>query len=916
MRLPSEIEDAFQSGATILTANVRAARFLEREYAQAQRRAGRSFWATPPIHDWDGWLRRLWQADSVGDADAPLLLASLQERSVWTRMLREDARLLVSPESMAAMAEEAYALLCAYEAHAERNRIWSKPDAERFRHWAAEFDRECTRHRWMSRGRLERWAAEAVQDDVLLLPAEIVLVGFERMTPAQKTIVTTIEARGVAVRIAKENEPEERPELVRAVDARDEIAACAWWTRTLLEENEEIRIGVLAPDLHGIRSEIERVFRRVLMPETDDVFASTTTMPFELSLGQPLGNVPVIRAALLLLRWLSGPLREEEISWLLLSGFLSASEGEYLALARFDAEMRDSGSLSMEVSLSSVLRRLNSVRWPLLESLRLRLNEMRMTVTRNRVMAEKRLPSQCVEITEVLLKQGGWPRAQKADVVEFQALAKWEQLLEEIALLDFDGQRMGYEEFLHRVEQRAGEVIFSPESQGAPVQIMGAMEAAGQHFDAVWFLGADDQSWPLRGRMHPLLPGEIQQHAGMPYANEELDWKLAQSVTRRIVASAATAVVSFAQRDKDGELRPSPLLTQVAPDAPGRESRRTIADLSREGVTRGTKLEEIRDDSGSIAWDRDRTAGGTDVLKRQAACPFQAFATRRLGANELNRSEWGLSAAERGKLLHEVLEAIWSPEYGQLHTLKDLLDAIREKQLRELVDSAIGKVFDQFVRKHALDLREDQWMDAYLKSEQRRLRTRLEEWLELEARRAPFAVVATEKKLNDVSVAGLKLNLRADRIDETAEGKHLLLDYKSGKVKPADWKTMRPKDPQLPLYAAFGNVEDLCGALFARIRVGETEFSGVVRDAQKDLFPDIGRTAALVKEPYTDAMRDEWTAALMNLAGDFLRGEAAVDPRDGRKTCEFCPLPGLCRIAENRGALDEDAEEDAKNGDE
>jgi len=71
-----------------------------------------------------------------------------------------------------------------------------------------------------------------------------------------------------------------------------------------------------------------------------------------------------------------------------------------------------------------------------------------------------------------------------------------------------------------------------------------------------------------------------------------------------------------------------------------------------------------------------------------------------------------------------------------------------------------------------------------------------------------------------------------------------------------------------------------------------------------------------VKYPYTDAMRDEWTTALLNLAEDFLRGEAAVDPRDGRKTCEFCPLPGLCRIAEVPGVLKESTEEAAENGDE
>ena len=99
---------------------------------------------------------------------------------------------------------------------------------------------------------------------------------------------------------------------MRATDRRDEITTCAHWIRGLLEENPlfeeraETRIGVIVPDMGAVRSDVERIFRRVLMPETDDVFAPSARMPFEFSLGQPLGDVPVIRAALLLLRWAAG----------------------------------------------------------------------------------------------------------------------------------------------------------------------------------------------------------------------------------------------------------------------------------------------------------------------------------------------------------------------------------------------------------------------------------------------------------------------------------------------------------------------------------------------------------------------------------------------------------------------------------
>jgi RecB family exonuclease len=297
------------------------------------------------------------------------------------------------------------------------------------------------------------------------------------------------------------------------------------------------------------------------------------------------------------------------------------------------------------------------------------------------------------------------------------------------------------------------------------------------------------------------------------------------------------------------------------------------------------------------------------VLERQSACPFRAFAEKRLGARDLNRSEWGLTPAERGNLLHDVLRRIWSPEEGSLHTLDDLLTARRESRLRGIVEEAIAAAFvDEFGEPQS----DDAWLRAYLDGERKRLRKRVLEWLEIETTRTPFTVIACEERLEDVNVGGLKLRLRADRIDEVADYARLLLDYKTGaQVKITDWNTPRPSQPQLPLYAAFGNVEDVCGVVFARIRAGETCMVGKVKDAKTQLCPDVKSTSALLKDPYSDLVRDEWTAALLSLAQDFLQGEAAVDPNDGRKTCEYCPLPGFCRVAERPAALDEDDTESA-----
>ena len=124
-----------------------------------------------------------------------------------------------------------------------------------------------------------------------------------------------------------------------------------------------------------------------------------------------------------------------------------------------------------------------------------------------------------------------------------------------------------------------------------------------------------------------------------------------------------------------------------------------------------------------------------------------------------------------------------------MHTLGDLEAAIEKGGLGEVIDGAIADVFAQLTKEQGSDT----WMAAYLKSEQRRLRVRLEEWLANEAKRVPFTVEATEKVLDNVSVGGLKLRLRADRVDRVSDGKRLLLDYKSGEVATKDWEGMRPK---------------------------------------------------------------------------------------------------------------------------
>ncbi len=108
---------------------------------------------------------------------------------------------------------------------------------------------------------------------------------------------------------------------------------------------------------------------------------------------------------------------------------------------------------------------------------------------------------------------------------------------------------ISWKDFLAQLSRALDETLFAPESRNAPILIAGPAESAGLTADAVWFLGADEDAWPAGGAAHPLLPIDVQRAAGMPHATAELDWDLAEAITRRILAAAPEVHFSYAKTE-------------------------------------------------------------------------------------------------------------------------------------------------------------------------------------------------------------------------------------------------------------------------------------------------------------------------------------------------------------------------------
>jgi len=170
-----------------------------------------------------------------------------------------------------------------------------------------------------------------------------------------------------------------------------------------------------------------------------------------------------------------------------------------------------------------------------------------------------------------------------------------------------------------------------------------------------------------------------------------------------------------------------------------------------------------------------------------------------------------------------------------------------------------------------------------------------------------------------VSVAGLTLKLRLDRVDRLNDGSLLVIDYKTGVVSTKSWELPRPDDVQLPLYAGFAVPQDqkLGGLVFAKVRAGDMCFAGKVADAHATLDDSLNGTSGLVRNALTPAQLADWKREIEQLARDFIAGRADVDPRDYPNTCERCGLYTLCRVREREDRQEPEEEEtEAEVGDE
>ena len=883
----------------VLCVTVRLANGLRRAHGELQAARGAITWQALQSATPAQWLDHLTSAALLrGEIPAASMAGSFlswpQERSLWEQAIAKDAGAtaeLFDREGMALAAMEAGSLQRAWRI--EVPAVMHTAEYLAFRRWRESVDASCKAGGWRTADDVLAWRIECIARGIGGLPARLGLAGFIAPDPMVSRLLAVLEARGVELFQLDFGRNDVTPPMaVELPDAEAECISVARWAARHMASEPSSPVRIAVADLPARRQTLESALEDALHPSAVGAGWAGQERAYVFAAGAPLAAEPLVDVALRLLQVGVHAQRvaQAEFGALLCGIGWSADVDEADTRARIEAALRE--ALPPETTLErlqrAILRMADDCPAPRLAA------HLGALLEAIRAAPRRQMPTAWGVEFGRRLEALGWPGQRVLLPAESTACEDLRAALGALQALDAVLGRVDGGEALRQVLRHCRDHAFTaPRGSVAPVEICSLGDALAGPVAALWVMGLNEGSWPPAPRPNPLLPADLQRRTGIPAACADSLAVEAQDLQAHWCASAGEVVLSWAQREGERPLRPSPLLAAVARcDWPA-----VTAPL----VARGAGLERLDDARAPSVGAGEHIRGGTGLLKAQAVCPAWGFYQYRLGATALPAPVFGLDARARGSLLHAALEEFWRGR-----ALADLLQ----------MDATTCDAEIQRVVAHALaefDRRAPEPLPPRLRHlEEVRLRELIAVWLEVEARRPPFRVVACEDK-HGLDIEGLPVRVVVDRLDQLDDGRLVVIDYKSGRNDSADsWAESRITEPQLPIYAALAFPgREVAAVALARVTRDDPAFLGIAES--EGLLPGVksldGQRKRYAEDEFPDwsALRALWAERITEVAREVRDGAAAVVFAD-EKSIEYCDVLALLRVAERKAQFDEAGE--------
>lgn len=837
-------------GTTVVTAGGIATRQTQSYLARQHLEAGRSAWLTPTVLTFRDWATALWHR--YLDDGSRHLLNPAQVDALWRRVIDESGAGLQGLPGYSHMSAWA-------RGASQRRRDWNvdidelhafrhDPDCRAFLRWERAYREVLDDAGWMDPG-------DAVDALAVKAPSPAgngtgsVVWADLTLTPIQSQLAERLRMAGFNFSDWVPPACNKRSRRIQLADASEEVRVAAVWAAARLARQPGQRLAIVLPGLEARRDEVTGALEEALYPDGLRLGAQTGQRKIVCLQGQSTAmDNPMIGAAMNALELFCSAGDFQVLSRWLRSPFFGTAEH---ADARCMLETQLRSHISSQMTFLDAFRS-GGLAARIRAALPMLADELEAAVSLLGAHPRRATLTTWVTVWRRLLDGLDWG-GQDATVPD-----DWESALNDLVLLTPILDRLDQSDALAELER----ILGRPRQLGAVplhgIFLLASPENVGPGYDAAWVSGLTDTQWPQASQPIPLLPSTLQRRHGMPWATPAAALEQSRVTIQRLVDRVPDVILSSPERAHEHSVQPSPLILSrplvTEADLLGSSARR-----SRQIELDESRLEKSTDPVPPV--EARQLRGGIGTLSMQSICPLRAFIDSRLTAKPLETVRPGFDARQRGIAAHAAVRRL----FGDLPDRQELLSWSPEDRTRRIERSC------KLSLRSVFGVAENR-LGALFDLELSRLRAVLAHFLELESTRTPFRVAGVEQSIK-VDVGGLEITGRLDRIDELdSDGSLAVIDYKTGRRNnPSDWLKERPRDLQLPFYAAFLQAEIEAVAI-AVLNPASPEYKGLwLGDGP---FP--GRSARLPAEFTWPMQRDRWRTQIETLVREYAGGDGRI----------------------------------------
>ena len=663
--------------------------------------------------------------------------------------------------------------------------------------------------------------------------------GFNEPNPEQKELFKVLECSPLANRQIKSHS-----QNYSFIDQESELMTIAKWAKEINTNNPEKKIGIVIPNLN----DLQHIVRASFDLEFSSLLIETHQKPYNISLGIPLSNYPLINNLFSIMRLssqlINGRVEHELLIQVVTSPYIKGARNEQNNRALLVNKIQKIGFKESKAKKIIELCSDSSL-----------LKEIFISIS-TLECAKKSTLEDSLDLINSILMLWGFASDRGLSSSEYQVFEKYQMESLILNKMSIFHKKLSLEDVLEILTAHMNAVIFQPQSGPANIHILGSLEAEGLFFDYAWVSSMTNDFLPGKIKMPLFIPPKTSIEYALPSTSFTLITKESDTTLNNLLNLSSHLVISYSKTSNNRDELPTPYINFE--DYPDTIAHETLP-----------KEMELIEDWIAPEIDNFEINKGVNTLQDQMSCSFKGFVNR-LNIQEFNEPQIGLSRLEQGNLVHKILESF----FNEIST-SSILKNLTEDKLQDQINKHIGSAIKEISQLNFKLIEKD------------RLKQIINEYIKLEKNRKNFQVIKTESE-SKVDVNGLKFSTRIDRMDQMEDGTKLIIDYKTGQNVNLSQLIGDPLDQaQLPIYAITNPVD---GIAFATVNSKDCQFKAITKN--KDDLPIT--LQAIKRMPEWNEQVSEWKLELNSASQKFQEGVAEVLPTSN--ACDYCDFDLLCRF--------------------